>query len=95
MLTREQSFANATHGSNGPISASGWKQLGGEVGSVHVGNDRAPDLGHREVAVFTDDSYRYVAGDAGWVYVGQSPRELCSQQPMVALRLHAGRSASA
>jgi hypothetical protein len=58
-----------------PVTASGWKEVGGEAGWIYVGSDRALDPRQRTVAVPTpDDGWRHVGGEAGWIYVGAAQR---------------------
>lgn len=64
---------------NNPVSAEGWREVGGEVGWEFVGTSKPSAVTRQQVlddlatwqrSPVTSDGWRQVHGDAGWVYVG-------------------------
>ncbi len=62
-----------------PVTADGYRYIGGELGYVYVGPKAGPgksrDQVHKELQTFrsnpvTADGYRYIGGELGYVYVG-------------------------
>lgn len=84
--TRQQVAAELVKWNRNPVTADGWRQVGGEAGWRQVST---PSMTTRqqveaELALWlrnpvTADGYKEVNGDAGWVYVGnRSPKARAS-----------------
>ncbi len=80
--TRAQVLAELAEWNRNPVTADGYRWVGGDAGWVYVGVPNAPQKTRAEVLrelrewernPVTADGFRWVGGDAGWVYVGVAP----------------------